>query len=434
MSQWNQSGQNDSGKARRVIVTEGAPGIKSEFIGVTGERMTQISNLPVSGSGVVEVRMKREVGRDASIGDFDKGKPLSAYNPFHTGPSLSSLRTINTSPFVDDILPEAQLHANEKHPVTILNKPVTSSVESLGKNELGLHYIADTTNSMPYGSKIGAYAPPPSTVVNPATFNYVTYRIQLGELEKGDDDGEENPYYSMNAMDYFKDWRVAGVVEFEEGADGAETFQTSGFNDRDVGTVYRAYQAAGGYKIQTVTSKGPEFMYNYFGSQIYPGGKCYAIIKKHNVPAEYRLSNKFNVSQYSGKFITRQVKKDRPFLPYQMSFICLPKGGTLPRAAVSYLDEWGHLRRDGLAIYLGSIFSVPIGHVYSSRKSYMDNLPIMNPEMRKTDTMSQAFGYPYSSQTALENSAFSDSNKNISYSQTMLLKIILNPGDMISPL
>jgi len=232
-------------------------------------------------------------------------------------------------------------------------------------------------------------------------------------------------------MDYMKDWGILGVVEFEEGANGAETFADSGFNSRDQGTTYRALQAAGGYKIQTVTSKGPEFMYNYFGSQIYPGGRCYAIIKKHNVPSEYRLSNKFNASQNSGRYLTRNNKRDIAFLPYQMSFLCLPKGGILPRGAVSYLDEQGYMRRDGIAIHLGDLFSVPIGHVYSSRKSYFDNIPIMNPDLRKNE-FSQY--HTPSTNAILENTAFTDSNKNISFSDTMLLKIIINTGDMVMPL
>jgi len=162
-------------------------------------------------------------------------------------------------------------------------------------------------------------------------------------------------------------------------------------------------------------------MYNLFGDNIRPGGKCYAIINKHPIPAEFHLNNKPNNASINGM---NAPTRSAPLInnvpqsvrPYLMSFACLPDGGRLPPEATMYYDEHNELRRDGLAIYLGKIWSVPIHHVYKPNKNYYD----VDPITRRIPESKEQFAY-------------TDDNRGVERDSIMLMKLILDSDDGLAP-
>lgn len=341
------------------------------------------------------------------------GTPLSAFYPMSSNNILESFRTRNVSASIEQALPQTET-ANDTQPVTRFIKPHTDTLDGAGMFELVFEYKVSASNNMETIKTAAGYMPSqPMDIVNAAIFNLTLMNQQLFDAKQDYED-----YLLKTPWDYWANWSVGGVIQFEEMMNGAESSMTSGFSG--VGSIRS--QNAAGYKAVTITTKGPEFMYNLFGHNISPAGKCYAIIKKHAMPTEFNLDNKRNLAALSG---LHRVTERMPLInnvphlvkPYQMSFVCLPSGGSLPEAATMYYDENEILRRDGLAIYLGKVWSVPYNHVFKNINNYYDVDPITSriPNVN-------------------EYTACNDASQGIDREGIMLMKLILDCDDSIGAL
>ena len=257
------------------------------------------------------------------------GTSLSSFYPFSSSNILEQFRMRQSTPGYESTLPTSELSANYTHPVIRYVKPHTDTRDAIGQFELAIEYKDDPYNMQTMLLQGHGYMQSnPMTIVSPAIYNHTIYNQQMFDAKQDYED-----YLLKTPWDYWEKWGIGGVVEFEEMMDGSESTLTSGFSNN---TSYKTQHACG-YKIITVSAKGPQFMYNIFGSNIYPGGKCFAIIKKHAIPTEYNLDNKLNVAALAGYHPTvrQPLVNNVPHIvkPYQMSFVCLPTGGLLPAAA-----------------------------------------------------------------------------------------------------
>ena len=338
------------------------------------------------------------------------GTPLSVFYPFGSSNVLESFRTQNTSARIPQALPNREMSANFTTPVMRVVKPYTSTLDAISKYELAIEFKGGPGKMDSYMvPHVGRLEGEPMCIFNPSTFNHAQYTAQMRDAKRNYEE-----YCLKTPWEYWRHWGIGGIVESEEMLNGSESFTTSGFSGNS------RSQAAGGYKFITISSKGPQFLYNYFGPNIKAGGKCYAIFKKHALPREYYLDNKPNIGALSGRHSVPRVPliDDVPndVRPFQLSFVCLPNGGKLPRAATMYRDERDILRRDGIAIYLGKIFSVPIDHVFKPITNFYDVDPV-------TKRITDSRGHP-----------FTDAREGRDYEGIMYMKLIMDCDDGIGAL
>lgn len=352
-------------------------------------------------------------GQKRKLDSLLTGTPMSSFYPFSSSNVLEMFRMQHSKPGFESTLPLAELTTNFTHPVTRYVKPHTDTLDAVGVYDLAIEWKDDPYNMNTLRTGAGYIQSNPMNVVNPAIYNHTIFNQQMYDAKH---DYEE--YLLKTPSDYWEKWTFGGIVETEQMMNGAESYQTSGFSgDQNIRT-----QNAAGYKVICETAKGPQFMYNVFGDNILPGGKCYAIIKKHAIPSEYNLDNKLNMASIAAHNIPTsktplinnvpQVVK-----PYQMSFVCLPTGGILPPQATMYYDELENLRRDGLAIYLGKIWSVPINHEYRHINNYYD----VDPITKRIPNVNEC-------------RAFTDASEGIDRNGIMYMKLIFDCDDGISPL
>lgn len=382
------------------------PSLMAQFNDLVGQRTDNVVQIRNPKRQFEESAMQGSMtGQKGRMDSLLTGTPLSVFYPFGSN-ILETFRTRNTSAHVETALPNRQLTANFTTPIMRVVKPYTTTLDAVSKLEIAFEYKDDPNKMDTFVAPcIGRIQGSPMCVLNPSTFNHALFNQQMYDAKL-----DYDQYCLKTPWDYWGSWSVGGIVEGEEMLDGSESFITSGFagNSRT--------QASGGYKIITITSKGPQFCYNYFGSNIKPGGKCYIIFKKHSIPSEYYLDNKTNVASFSGR---HTVINRTPLInnvshvikPYQASFVCLPNGGKLPPEATMYRDERNILRRDGIPIYLGKIFSVPIDHVFKNVASYYDIDPISK---RITDSR----GHPHT-----------DAREGHDVDGIMYMKLILDCDD-----
>src|SRR5277367_741665 len=341
-------------------------------------------------------------GETNKVESILNGPSLNIYYPFGSNNILEGFRLNNNAipDFNTVSYPLAELAANVKHTITRVSKPVNESTDSIGQYEIGLMLKTDKHNNsslhhhLPSFPGVGKIQQNPMTIVNPATFNYFQLLKQTHDASLNYDE-----YLSKEPSDYMDKWSWEGVVEFEETWSGGESFSTSGFYGS--ARSDQGFQESCGYKLLTFTARGPEFMYNYFGSNICPGGKCYSVFKKYNVPPNYSISSKRNISSLIGRKTTNSpwlangLPRDKPFKPYQMAFFCLPKGGQIPDEIRTYTDEMGIKRRDAIVTYLGTIFSIPHGFTYKSNYNYLDTEPVTCRYPDRPDEGSKPFTNSY---------------------------------------
>ena len=384
--------------------------LNSKFQAIAGQRTDHVLQVTNPARQLQPSGLTRSMTPQRSaMTSLQTGTPLSSYYPFSGSNVLDGLRTQNTSGAVPLPIPADKLETNDKQSVNRLIMPHTDSLDSAAVHELVFEYKSGpnrmTTTTSVHGQPLQGM---PLEVVNPAIYNHTILQQQLVDAQI-----DYDAYCLKTPYDYWEDWTVGGVVEFERMADGAESGTTSGFSSTS------RYQHACGYKRTTNTSKGPEYIYNYFGDNIKPGGKCYAIIKKHAMPTEFVLGSKINPASIAA---VRQIStglvqvNNAPKLvrPYQMSFVCLPDGGLMPSEALCYLNEAGEVKRDGLLIYLGTIFSVPIYHKYRHITNYnhVESTVHRIPDRK-------------------EQHAFSNSNEGIMRESVMLTRLIMDSNDGI---
>lgn len=344
------------------------PSLMEGLSDVAGQRFDNVALLKNPKRNFEETALQGSLSEQK--GRFDSilsGTPLSVFYPFGNGNILESFRTQNTSPFTPQALPNRQMTHN--CPITTMRtvKPYTSTLDAVSRYEIALEYM-DDPNKMDtfFAPHVGRIQGSPMCILNPSTFNHALFELQMDQAKKNYDD-----YLLMTPQDYWDKWRIGGIVESEQMLDGSDSTLSSGVSSGSYS------QRAGGYKLVNMGIKGPFPLYNYFGSNIKAGGKCYAIIKKTNIPTEYYLDNKPTQAALSGRHpvINRTPligNVQKTIKPYQMSFLCLPHGGKMPREARMYRDEREILRRDAIVIYLGTILNTPPDHVYRPISNYFD--------------------------------------------------------------
>jgi hypothetical protein len=394
-------------KRIRIEVNDGSADLQGGLVSMIGERKKDAVKLRLPGQ-LKQLESSDRLSKRSKLGGYDSGASLAQFAPFAAVNPLEGFRATNlSSPFERDPLPHTRLLNNTKLGITRFIKPVTETLDPLGTHELGILY------------KRGGNADIPllASVVNPATFNYVMYQQQLHDFET-----EKEEYYMRTPGDYWRDWSVDGVPETEMMAGGGESLMTSGIGARGP-------QSGSGYKIETLTARGPTYMYNYWGSNLWPGATLYWCFKKHDAPAAYLLNNKMNTASLSGNWPTRKVTAYKPF---QMSFLCLPHGGVVPPEARMYTDEMGNRKFDGIVGYVGQVFSVPNNHVY---KNVLVDKHHTMPVIRSLPGRDGSMFHPdEGSFLDAGGVAWNDANKNVSRIDAMLPKIILNSNDGILPL
>jgi len=383
--------------------TNTEPVIRNDLKGVIGDRTTEVNILTSpgqlkEGAFIAELNNKKR-----RIDGIIKGTSLSNYYPFQNSEILDSFRTQNIKPSVDEALPNTREAANEKHIINRLIKPVCETLD-IGKYELTILYKNNDHNLDTMCIQNTMYQMNALKEVTPAQWNYFMFEYQYALFDK-----DPEKFLKLSPEEIWESFSFEGVVEFEEMANGAESYITSGYNYRSTDIPYRE---AGGNKLCTITAKGPQFVFNYWGENIKQGYDAYFVLKKCEIPADYyyMLSNKSNVTALTGyKRINNKVSLQK-FRPYQLCPFCLPGKLTVPREFKYYFDEEDNKRRDGLIIKIGTFFSVPINHVYKENTNFNPPPVILKDLSPKIK--------PYR-----------DANEGARKEETMLAKLIINCHD-----
>lgn len=383
--------------------------LMSQFGDVAGQRMANTVQLRHPGSQFEPSGMQSAMSNQkARLDSLQQGTPLSTLYPFGGANILESFRTENFSPHKPMALPNREPATNVTTTIQVPVKPFTGSLDAVRKYELAIEYKLDPHKMDTMAVRhVGRMQRSPMTVLNPATWNYTLCSLQIRDVK-------ENPeaYYLKTPWDYWKDWSISGVVEAEEMLDGSDSFHAGGL---DPGS---SSARAGGYKLLTMATKGPVSIHNYAGRNIYQGGKMYAIIKKSKIPGDYWLDSRPGPTTYAGRHsvdmklpMIRDNKQE--IFPYQMSFMCLPNGGPLPREATMYRNERGDMCYDAIVIYLGTIFSTPIDHEFMAITDFYE----LNAETKRREP--------------INNGGYNDVRSSYDPNAIMYTKIILDCDDGI---
>ena len=302
-------------------------------------------------------------GRQRELESMTKGSPLgrmfspTAGNPLYSG--LEAFRTRNTSPLDDEVFQMSEQESQTILPVNRIAKQIAASYDAVGRYELAILFKNNESNlnTMRLPEENTIVQCNPLNIITPEIFNYIEARKQHHLF-----DNKYDEYMALTPNDIWKDYVFDGIVEAEMMLGGGESFTTSGFVQ--IPGQQPLHQRGNGNKRLTMDAKGSQYVFNYFGENIREGGSCYAIIKKfRGAEIDYKLTNKRNIAALTSHKCL-DISTTSPFRPYQMTFICLPQGGPVPSEALMYQDERGDKRYDGLAIYLGVLFSVPQDHQY----------------------------------------------------------------------
>lgn len=280
------------------------------------------------------------------INSFKEGTSLGRLFGQKKSPTRDLLRTRNTSPFDDPVLHTTENESNVVYPVNLLSIEMSPELGQVGPHQFAILHKrpeeADAKAKSLFAD--GMYVDcTPHEIISPEIFNYVEMRRQEKLFIDHPDE-----YLKETPNDVWSKYHLMGIVE----AAGKKTARYNG-NPEYIGKRHL-----------TVDAKGPQFIHNYFGPNIKPGGSCWAIIKKHPVRNDYIL-NQPQLTMLSQKHHSTYQDKVS-FRPHQISFICLPDGGPLPDGVTRYINEEGTLFYDGLAIFLGYMDGVPPDHVYKN--------------------------------------------------------------------
>jgi hypothetical protein len=228
--------------------------------------------------------------------------------------------------------------------------------------------------------------------VNPVQWNYLLAQIQLQlardtperylDLTPADiwfgakaADGS-NPFEGV-LPDYMP-WHIDGAVEFERGDTGGSTLYTEGYQSTRDGQLLSPPLDAG--KDVTTSTCGQAKVVDYWeGQGVQENASLWMLLKKcdrHANPAPHTLT--YTLAQKSiqlavaeGAYthtVTRATVEvngaDVPLLPYELHFLSVPDGGTVPPEYRRYVDERGYYRYDTLVLRLGRCLFAPPGLAY----------------------------------------------------------------------
>ena len=111
--------------------------------------------------------------------------------------------------------------------------------------------------------------------------------------------------------------------------------------------------------------RGPQFIFNYFPPNIMAGGRIFAMFRKEIVPDRYYLT--IPERENTTTPVQRKTETHQTFMPWQMTFLSLPRGGPVPREKLRFYDEQGILRSDPMIVQLGRCS--PIHRIISIARS-----------------------------------------------------------------
>ncbi len=350
-------------------------------------------------------------GQRQQVDNILNGTQLSQYYPFTTGNILEQFRLYKAPGFpLQSNLPQSQLTANFTHPMARCVMPYDGRTDACSKHEIVFLCKVPLPGNFKQPRVSGRLMEPPVKLVNTVALNEILFKMQLKDFKK-----DPFLYRTRDAFYYWRDWCVDGIVESEEMLDGSESNNSSGYPPNR-----NMPMAAEGFKMTTVTTMGKQKLYNSFGQNIRQGGTCHMIMKKHTMPTEFNISNKLNLTNIMGrhKVDVPQSKSDA-FRPYLISYVCLPRGGIMPREALYYYDEDGLLRKDALRVKLGTIFSTPYLHRYKECNNYYDKKPLL----------------PTNEMVSNDPGAFVDANVGTGRGEDVtLMELLLCSTDGICPL
>lgn len=317
---------------------------------MVGQRTTDIDIL--GARDFTQNRLPSKVSvRHNQLASIKRGTALGRFGPGNPN-VLEKFRTKNTTPLRDEVFHETEHSSQTVHPVNRVIQQMSCHWKHPETYDLlMLHKNPDTRANTLYYEETPTECSP-LELVTPEIMNYVWRRLQQ---DQSDDPAKRTAYLNMSPSDAWAHWNLDGVVE----STGKMMHQYG--PNYNVGTGLLG-ENQNGAKRATVDSKGPQFVKNYFGSNIKSGGHAYAVVKRFAMDAEYMLSE----SKYSIKSIDSALRTNElaPFRPLQISFFCMPDGGPVPDVVRTYVDQEGIMRYDGLVIFIGTIFSVPPDHTY----------------------------------------------------------------------
>lgn len=285
------------------------------------------------------------------LNSFKEGTSLGRLFGHPKSSPVSDIRTKNLGPRVDPVFHTTENETNTVQTVNVLALEISPEIGQAEQYELAIMHKNNESGKIQSLFSEGIFVDcAPQEIITPEIFNYLEMRRQ----EKLFTDDFET-YINESPSDVWDNYYFHGITEIA----GNKTTKYNGNPD-----FY-------GKRKLTVSSKGPQWILNYFGPNIKAGGSCWAIIKKQPVRNDYILSQ----SSTSGNSNNNSIKSNLfhstyqdkvSFRPHQLSFICMPDGGRPPAEATRHIDELNRMRYDGLAIYLGTLFSVPHDHVFKN--------------------------------------------------------------------
>lgn len=318
---------------------------------MVGQRTTDIDIL--GARDFTQDRLASKVSaRHNQLASIKRGQALGRWGIGNPN-VLEKFRTKNSTPLRNEVFHETEHSSQTVHPVNRVIQQMSCTWKHPETYDLlMLHKNPDVRpNTLYYESEMPTESSP-LELVTPQIMNYVWRRLQQS---MSDDPAQRATYLNMSPSDAWAAWNLDGVVE----STGKMMHQYG--PNYNVGTGLLG-ENQNGAKRATVDSKGPQFVKNYFGSNIKAGGHVYAVVKRFPMDAEYMLSE----SKHSIRSIDSalRVGELQPFRPHQIAFFCMPDGGPVPDTVRTYVDQEGIMRYDGLVIFIGTIFSVPPDHTY----------------------------------------------------------------------
>lgn len=317
-------------------------------------------------------------GRHRELLSLQQGRSLQKFNvaPAPDNGFLEGFRTRNKTPQAPEIFHSTEDPTNVVHPIT---RNVMQQAEMFGSPhpyELLIMYKDPERRSNPlHDHRSGLMIEcDPLAEFTPAVFNYIeTLRQQaLYENEKTRDD-----YLRLSPADIWQNYVFDGVVETQSPSQSAGHFGPkfthhvfdSSYGGprgpRSSGTMVFEETTIDGSRLLTVDARGPAPVFNYWGSNIQPGGKLYAVIKKYPQELDFVLARETGNHIRNVESAYNTVTQKPFFRPYLMGFYCLPPGTrSCPRELLQYIDELGYTRYDGWPIFLGTVHTVPPDHKY----------------------------------------------------------------------
>jgi hypothetical protein len=236
--------------------------------------------------------------------------------------------------------PEDEPQPNRVEPVTRIIKPFAKDVASPSTGELVLLYQKDDRNMQVIQLEDSSMLQRnPLTEINVATWNQVAAKNQWELFQR-----DETKYKQSTPIEWFKLWKVDGVMEQDDNSGKGFTFE----NRRN--------------HVTTIAARGKTSVYPYWKNTI-AGSDCWLIIKKYHYEegnTTYTVNTKFN-GNGSVRQLTALAPLTRKFKPFQIGFYSCTLGGFPPIEELRYTDEEGNWHNDAHLIFLGTVQAPPIG-------------------------------------------------------------------------